>query len=53
MNLLELFRPKNAPKRAEARRAKAKRRSTLRRKPRRNDTPPRGSSVPNVPLAKV
>ena len=37
----------------EARRAKAKRRSTLRRKPRPNDTPPRGSSVPNVPLVKV
>ena len=36
-------------------RAKAKRRSTPRRKPsgpRRNDTP-RGSSVPNVPLVKV
>jgi ATP-dependent Clp protease ATP-binding subunit ClpA len=40
----------------EPRRAKAKRRSTPRRKPsgpRRNDTPPRGSSVPNVPLVKV
>src|SRR5205809_4696925 len=40
----------------ESRRAKAKRRSTPRRKPsgpRRNDMPPRGSSVPNVPLAKV
>ena len=40
----------------EARRVKAKRRSTLRRKPsgpRRNDTPPRGSSVPNVPLVKA
>jgi ATP-dependent Clp protease ATP-binding subunit ClpA len=41
---------------AEPRRVKAKRRSTTRRKPsgpRRNDTPPRGSSVPNVPLVKV
>src|SRR6266567_420643 len=40
----------------EPRRAKAKRRSTPRRKPsgpRRNDTPPGGSSVPNVPLVKV
>ena len=40
----------------EPRRAKAKRRSTPRRKPsgpRRNDTPPHGSSVPNVPLVKV
>jgi ATP-dependent Clp protease ATP-binding subunit ClpA len=40
----------------EPRRAKARRQSTLRRKPsgpRRNDTPPRGSSVPNVPLVKV
>ena len=40
----------------EPRRAKAKRRSTSRRKPsgpRRNDTPPHGSSVPNVPLVKV
>src|SRR6202040_389239 len=40
----------------EPRRAKAKRRSTPRRKPsgpRRNDTPPRGRSVPNVPLVKV
>jgi ATP-dependent Clp protease ATP-binding subunit ClpA len=40
----------------EPRRVKTKPRSTLRRKPsgpRRNDTPPRGSSVPNVPLVKV
>src|SRR3974390_496647 len=40
----------------EPRRAKAKRRSTPWRKPsgpRRNDTPPRGSSVPNAPLVKV
>jgi ATP-dependent Clp protease ATP-binding subunit ClpA len=40
----------------EPRRVKAKRRSTLRRNPsgpRRNDTPPRGSSVPHVPLVKV
>src|SRR5262252_3136884 len=40
----------------EPRRVKPKRRSTPRRKPsgaRRNDTPPRGSSVPNVPLVKV
>ena len=40
----------------EPRRVKAKRRSTPRRKPsgpRRNDPPPRGSSVPNVPLVKV
>jgi len=40
----------------EPRRAKAKRRSTLRRKPsgpRHNDTPPPSSSVPNVPLVKV
>jgi ATP-dependent Clp protease ATP-binding subunit ClpA len=38
------------------RRVKAKRRSTPRRKPsgpRRNGTPPSGSSVPNVPLVKV
>jgi len=41
---------------AEPRRVKAKRRSTPRRKPsgpRRNGTPPSGSSVPNVPLVKV
>ena len=41
---------------ADPRRVKAKRRSTPRRKPsglRRNDTPPSGSSVPNVPLVKV
>src|SRR6516165_7384643 len=41
---------------AEPRRVKANRRSTPRRKPsgsRRNDTPPRGSSVPNVALVKV
>src|SRR6516162_1036288 len=40
----------------EPRRAKAKRRSTPRRKPsgpRRSDTPPRGSSVPNVPFVKA
>jgi ATP-dependent Clp protease ATP-binding subunit ClpA len=40
----------------EPRRAKAKRRSTPARKPsgpHRNDTPPGGSSVPNVPLVKV
>jgi ATP-dependent Clp protease ATP-binding subunit ClpA len=40
----------------EPRRVKTKRRSTPQRKPsgpRRNDTPPRGSSVPNVPLVKV
>jgi ATP-dependent Clp protease ATP-binding subunit ClpA len=46
-------RPENLP---EPRRAKAKRRSTPRRKPSgpcRNDTPPRGSSVPNVPLVKA
>jgi ATP-dependent Clp protease ATP-binding subunit ClpA len=41
---------------AKPRRVKAKRGSTPRRKPsgpRRNDTPPHGSSVPNVPLVKV
>jgi ATP-dependent Clp protease ATP-binding subunit ClpA len=46
-------RPEKLP---EPRRSKAKRRATPRRKPsgsRRNDTPPRGSSVPNVPLVKV
>jgi ATP-dependent Clp protease ATP-binding subunit ClpA len=46
-------RPEKLP---EPRRAKAKRWSTPRRKPsgpRRNDTPPRGSSVPNVPLVKA